>query len=98
MAGNTCMACQTHENGKHVGISSGRLPLVDHPYVAFELDQAVHPTEKAFRPSHRASFRGSILHDASYIATIEVKGPELILIPILELISDVQGPSPGAAR
>ncbi|KAI9058196.1 POP1-domain-containing protein [Trametes sanguinea] len=59
---------------------------------------AVTPTEKSFRPSHRASVHGSILHDASYYATIEIKGPEDILRTILNSCCDCQGPSPGAKR
>ncbi|KZT73935.1 POP1-domain-containing protein [Daedalea quercina L-15889] len=59
---------------------------------------AVEPTEKSFRPSHRASVHGSILHDASYLALIELIGPEDILRAILDSCSDLQGPSPGAKR
>ncbi|KAI8986191.1 POP1-domain-containing protein [Trametes punicea] len=59
---------------------------------------AITPTEKSFRPSHRASVHGSILHDASYFATIELKGPEDILQAILDSCCDCQGPSPGAKR
>ncbi|KAJ3717095.1 POP1-domain-containing protein [Lentinula raphanica] len=59
---------------------------------------AVTPTEKAFRPSHRASTRGSILHDASYQSVIELKGPEVTLKAILEKCCDVQDISPGAKR
>ncbi|KAH9927049.1 POP1-domain-containing protein [Amylocystis lapponica] len=59
---------------------------------------AIHPTEKSFRPSHRASVRGSILHDASYYALIELKGPESILRALLDRCCDYQSPSPGAKR
>ncbi|RPD62234.1 POP1-domain-containing protein [Lentinus tigrinus ALCF2SS1-7] len=59
---------------------------------------AVTPTEKSFRPSHRASVHGSILHDASYFATIELKGPEDLLRTILDSCCDCQGPSMGATR
>ncbi|KAF8225887.1 POP1-domain-containing protein [Tricholoma matsutake] len=59
---------------------------------------AVHPTEKAFRPSHRASLHGSILHDASYHSLIELKGPERILRTILEACCDPQVQGPGAKR
>ncbi|KAG8214891.1 hypothetical protein J3R82DRAFT_10062 [Butyriboletus roseoflavus] len=51
---------------------------------------AVTPTEKAFRPSHRASMHGSILHDASYYATIELKGPQPFLQATLERCCDPQ--------
>ncbi|KIK12154.1 hypothetical protein PISMIDRAFT_121406 [Pisolithus microcarpus 441] len=53
---------------------------------------SVTPTEKAFRPSHRASVHGSILHDASYYATIELKGPQSVLLATLETCCDPQGP------
>ncbi|TFK40578.1 NUC188 domain-containing protein [Crucibulum laeve] len=59
---------------------------------------AMHPTEKAFRPSHRASIHGSIVHDASYYALVELKGPEYIIIHILQTFCDPQGPSPGSKR
>ncbi|KAJ7175799.1 ribonucleases P/MRP protein subunit POP1-domain-containing protein [Mycena filopes] len=59
---------------------------------------AVTPTEKAFRPSHRASVHGSILHDASYQSIIQLQGPEKILRTLLDACSDLQGPGPGAKR
>ncbi|GLB38480.1 putative POP1-domain-containing protein [Lyophyllum shimeji] len=59
---------------------------------------AVHPTEKSFRPSHRASIHGSILHDASYYSLIELKGPEFILQKILDSCCDPHGPGPGSKR
>ncbi|KAM5533607.1 hypothetical protein V8D89_012720 [Ganoderma adspersum] len=59
---------------------------------------AVTPTEKSFRPSHRASVHGSILHDASYFAIIEIKGPEDVIRAALDSCCDCQGPSPSAKR
>ncbi|KAJ4491245.1 NUC188 domain-containing protein [Lentinula edodes] len=59
---------------------------------------AVTPTEKAFRPSHRASIHGSILHDSSYLSLIEMTGPEATLKAILEMCCDTQDVSPGAQR
>ncbi|KZP33575.1 POP1-domain-containing protein [Athelia psychrophila] len=59
---------------------------------------AIHPTEKSFRPSHRASIHGSILHDASYHSLIELKGPENMLKNVLDACCDAQGPGPGAKR
>ncbi|KAJ3814661.1 POP1-domain-containing protein [Lentinula aff. lateritia] len=59
---------------------------------------AVTPTEKAFRPSHRASIHGSILHDASYLSLIEMIGPEATLKAILEMCCDAQDVSSGARR
>ncbi|KAK0504008.1 POP1-domain-containing protein [Armillaria luteobubalina] len=59
---------------------------------------AVHPSEKAFRPSHRAAVRGSILHDASYQSLIELKGPQKFLTRIMEHCCDPQELSPGNRR
>ncbi|KAJ7670280.1 NUC188 domain-containing protein [Mycena rosella] len=59
---------------------------------------AVTPTEKAFRPSHRASVHGAILHDASYQTIIQLQGPEHILRTVLDTCCDLQGPGPGAKR
>ncbi|KAH7927632.1 POP1-domain-containing protein [Leucogyrophana mollusca] len=53
---------------------------------------ALTPTEKSFRPSHRASVHGSIIHDASYFSLIELEGPETILQGVLEACCDPQGP------
>lgn len=60
--------------------------------------QAVTPTEKSFRPSHRASMHGSILHDASYFGLIEMKGPEFVLKAMFDSCCDLQAPSPAAKR
>ncbi|KAI5123460.1 hypothetical protein M0805_008830 [Coniferiporia weirii] len=59
---------------------------------------AVTPTEKSFRPSHRASVHGCILHDASYEAIIELKGPEAQLKEVVVSCCDPQSAGPGAAR
>ncbi|KAF9468581.1 ribonucleases P/MRP protein subunit POP1-domain-containing protein [Collybia nuda] len=59
---------------------------------------ALHPTEKAYRPSHRASVHGSIIHDASYYSLIEVKGPERVLKLVLDACCDPQSFSPGSTR
>ncbi|KAJ7069842.1 POP1-domain-containing protein [Mycena amicta] len=59
---------------------------------------AVTPTEKAFRPSHRAAVHGSIIHDASYYSTFQLHGPQKLLSDILSLFSDPLDPSPGAKR
>ncbi|KAI0300399.1 ribonucleases P/MRP protein subunit POP1-domain-containing protein [Russula brevipes] len=59
---------------------------------------AVQPTEKSFRPSHRASVHGSILHDASYYGLIELKGPQLILCRALEACCDPFGAGPASKR
>lgn len=60
--------------------------------------QAIQPTEKSFRPSHRASVHDSILHDASYNALIELKGAQVVLKSLLEAVCDLQGQGPGARR
>ncbi|KIM43164.1 hypothetical protein M413DRAFT_443976 [Hebeloma cylindrosporum] len=59
---------------------------------------AISPTEKSYRPSHRASVRGSILHDASYYSCVEIRGPEKIIIIMLELCCDPQAAGPGSKR
>lgn len=53
---------------------------------------AVTPTEKAFRPSHRAAVHGSILHDASYLGLIELKGVESTIDIVLSQCCDPSGP------
>ena len=77
---------------------STHLPVKSREYMINKHVQAVQPTEKSFRPSHRASKHGSIIHDASYYGIIELKGPEHVLRGILEACCDLQGPSPGAKR
>ncbi|ETW81747.1 RNase P [Heterobasidion irregulare TC 32-1] len=59
---------------------------------------AMEPTEKSFRPSHRASVHGSILHDASYYSLIQLNGPEVVLKALLERCCDPQLCGPGAQR
>ena len=61
------------------------------------LCQALHPTEKAFRSSHRASKHGCILHDASYHEIIEVRAPQSILVSLLDLCCESSA-SPGSIR
>lgn len=59
--------------------------------------QALHPTEKAFRSSHRASRHGCILHDASYHEIIEVRGPQALLVSLLDVCCESLG-SPSSIR
>ena len=59
---------------------------------------AVKPTEKAYRPSHRASVEGAIVHDASYYSLVELRGTTDTLTCTLNLCCDPQGPGPKAAR
>ncbi|KAH8108673.1 POP1-domain-containing protein [Phellopilus nigrolimitatus] len=59
---------------------------------------AVTPTEKSFRPSHRASVHGCILHDASYEAVIELKGSEASLKEVITACCDPQTAGPSAVR
>lgn len=49
--------------------------------------QAHRPTEKAFRPSHRAAVHGSILSDVSYFSLLELKGEEEVLERILKKVA-----------
>ncbi|KIJ54374.1 hypothetical protein M422DRAFT_221979 [Sphaerobolus stellatus SS14] len=56
------------------------------------------PTQKSYRPSHRSSVRGSILHDASYISTIGLSGKQVVLEKVLSRCCDCQGAGPGAVR
>lgn len=49
--------------------------------------QAHRPTEKAFRPSHRAAIHGSILNDVSYFSLIELKGEEFALERVLRRVA-----------
>ncbi|KAL7409931.1 ribonucleases P/MRP protein subunit POP1-domain-containing protein [Mrakia frigida] len=48
---------------------------------------AHRPTEKAFRPSHRAAMHGSILNDVSYFSLIELKGEEVALERVLRRVA-----------
>ncbi|KAH9998011.1 ribonucleases P/MRP protein subunit POP1-domain-containing protein [Russula vinacea] len=59
---------------------------------------AVQPTEKSFRPSHRASVHSSILHDASYYGLIELKGVQLVLCRALEVCCNPVGAGPTSKR
>jgi hypothetical protein len=59
---------------------------------------AVQPTEKSFRPSHRASVHGSILHDASYVGVIELVSEEPVLDHLLLACCDPQGSHAISAR
>jgi len=52
--------------------------------------QAVKPTEKAFRPSHRAAIHSAILNDVSYFSIIEVRGRQNAIILMLRNICDPQ--------
>ena len=58
----------------------------------------MHPTEKSFRSSHRASVHGSIIHDASYFSVIEVKSTQKIVENMLMMCCDPQGEHPAAKR
>ena len=59
--------------------------------------QALHPTEKAFRSSHRASRHGCILHDASYHEIIQVRAPQALLASLLDLCCESSA-SPTSTR
>jgi ribonuclease P/MRP protein subunit POP1 len=60
--------------------------------------QAITPTEKSYRPSHRAATRGVIVSDVSYFGTIELRGPQATLITILHRVLHPDGHGPGAKR
>ena len=60
--------------------------------------KAYTPTEKAFRPSYRASVHGALLHDASYHQTIELKGHFEALKAILGMICDASAVPPSSKR
>lgn len=96
------MACQAYEDGKYVGLQTGethKVKFQEHGELMHLMrSQALHPTEKSFRPSHRAAMHGSILHDASYYSLIELKGSEKVLKTLLEACCDPQGQGPGAKR
>ncbi|KZO93565.1 POP1-domain-containing protein, partial [Calocera viscosa TUFC12733] len=65
---------------------------------------ALTPTSKSYRPSQRAARQGSILHDASYFATVEVRGREGMLREVLGRVAAPGGggggggAGPGAVR
>lgn len=84
-----------------MGVQTGKLVLATASVCAdmsFILHQAVTPTEKSYRPSHRASMHGAILHDASYFGLLELKGLQEVLKLILDSCCDAQMASPGAQR
>ncbi|KAG8901959.1 hypothetical protein FRB99_004993 [Tulasnella sp. 403] len=59
---------------------------------------ALHPTEKAFRSSYRASTTTSILHDSSYYGILELSGPENVLKEILTTCCDPFAPVTAPSR
>ena len=97
MAGDPHLAREEDEDERYVGLSFS----VSAPRCAADhltcIPQAEHPTEKSFRPSHRAALHGCILHDASYTALVELKGKQALLRQVLSSCSDPHGLSPGAA-
>lgn len=93
------MARKAHDHGRYVGLPFGLYNLKYLMLPLFmRLSQAAEPTEKSFRPSHRASVHGSILHDASYYSLIQLNGPEVVLKALLERCCDPQLCGPGAQR
>jgi ribonuclease P/MRP protein subunit POP1 len=94
------VACEAHEDGKHVGLPSCWYTifiLFTPLFISLESFQGVQPTEKSFRPSHRASLHGAILHDASYESLIELQGAQKILKRLLEFCCEPYA-NPGAVR
>jgi ribonuclease P/MRP protein subunit POP1 len=98
MARDAFVACKANAHGKHVGLSIGGY-LLPAPFPLTETStQAIQPTEKSFRPSHRASVHGSILHDASYFGLIELQGTQLVLCRALEICCNPVGAGPTSKR
>lgn len=98
LAGDAHLACETNEDGEPVGIPSRRSLSAPLSALGSDLfEQALHPTEKSFRPSHRAAVHGSILQDLSYFGTLEMKGPIDLLKKVLSQCCDPQVPS-GSSR
>lgn len=60
--------------------------------------QADRPTEKAYRSSYRASVNGALVHDASYLQYIELKGHEPALQALFEQNFDPNSTSPCSKR
>ncbi|KAK9898144.1 POP1-domain-containing protein [Cystobasidium minutum MCA 4210] len=59
---------------------------------------AYTPTDKAFRPSYRASMHGAIVHDASYMQVLELKGDFEALKEVLSFICDPGAVPPYSKR
>jgi hypothetical protein len=97
VAGNAHMARKANAYAEPLGLPS-RNCLLDPDGDAADISQAINSTEKSFRPSHRASLNGTILHDASYIGTIEVVGQISHLKLLLSHCCDPQIATPDAIR
>ncbi|KDE07210.1 hypothetical protein MVLG_02433 [Microbotryum lychnidis-dioicae p1A1 Lamole] len=59
---------------------------------------AIRPTEKAFRPSYRASVHGALVHDASYLQYIELTGPQDQLEHLVRLLCPLTPAGPASKR
>ncbi|SCV74721.1 BQ2448_7750 [Microbotryum intermedium] len=59
---------------------------------------ATRPTEKAFRPSYRASVHGALVHDASYMQYIELTGPQVQLEALSRLLCPLTPAGPASKR
>jgi ribonuclease P/MRP protein subunit POP1 len=81
-----------------VGLSIGGYSLPRSFPLTETSRQAIQPTEKSFRPSHRASVHSSILHDASYYGLIELKGAQVVLCRALEACCNPVGAGPTSKR
>jgi ribonuclease P/MRP protein subunit POP1 len=60
--------------------------------------QAEFPNEKSIRATYRASSHLSILHDASYMACVELKGVAEEISKLLAPITDLSLPSVASQR
>ncbi|TIA88306.1 hypothetical protein E3P99_02689 [Wallemia hederae] len=59
---------------------------------------ALHPTEKAFRPSVRAARQGCIVHDASYTSLIQIDGPQDAILRVFDSTLEKAGESASSKR
>jgi hypothetical protein len=60
--------------------------------------KALRPTEKSYRPSHRAAVYGSSINDVSYMVALELVGKLSALTFLLKQCCDLAGVGPWAAR
>jgi hypothetical protein len=85
---------QADAHGQHLGLQDRTSTLLPEHLILIVTDvsfldssQAHRPTEKAFRPSHRAAVHGSILNDVSYFSLVELKGEEHALERVLRRVA-----------
>lgn len=59
---------------------------------------ASNPNTKSVRVTYRSFTQLSIVHDASYMGCIELKGDSKEIIKAFDTITDIGAPSIGSAR